>query len=54
VADYRASRPGLREIDPIEAVEEAMDHYDYAISELALLGRRPTTTGRGSARSKAA
>jgi hypothetical protein len=39
LADYRASRPGLHERDPIEVVEQALDEYDEVIAELRLLGR---------------
>ena len=38
--DYRASESRLHEIDPIETVEGALDQYDAAIEELALLAER--------------
>ena len=40
LGDYRASRPRLHEIDPIEAIEQALECYDGAIEELALLAER--------------
>lgn len=45
LADYRQSRPGLHEIDPVEVIEEALDAYDAAIEDLALLAEQTSHDG---------
>ena len=54
LADYRESRPSPHEIDPIETIQMAMEHYDAAIEDFALLAEQTTNDAvRLSGRSRA-
>jgi hypothetical protein len=45
VAEYRESGPRLHQIDPIETIEDALDHYDSVIEDMAILAESTSHDG---------
>lgn len=45
VAEFRETGPRLHEMDPVETIEEALEQFDSAIEDLALLAEKSQHDG---------